>query len=57
MNLHRGMTRGVMASDMGALRDQTALNIRERGDRRKQKPLKRPEWHSLTKDSWPRSPL
>ena len=28
----------VTASDMGALRDQTAFNIRERAGRRKQKP-------------------
>ena len=32
-----------MGSDMGALRGQTAFNIRERAGRRKQKPVRRPE--------------
>ena len=35
-----------MASDKEALRDQVALNIRERAGRRKQKPVTRPESRS-----------
>ena len=31
---------------MGALRDQTEINIRERDDGRKQKPVRRPELRS-----------
>ncbi len=38
MSLHQGMTRRATGSDMGALRDQTAANIREWAGRRKQEP-------------------
>ena len=36
--------RRVTGSDMGALRDQTAVNIRERVGRRKQKPIAGTHW-------------
>ena len=36
MTLHGGMTLLSGRADMGALQDQTALNIREWGGRRKQ---------------------
>ena len=36
----------ITASDMGALRDQTAFNIRERAGRRKQKAVRCPDWRS-----------
>ena len=37
----RAAFRRVMGSDIGGLRYQIALNIRERGDGRKQKPVRR----------------
>jgi len=37
------IVKSIWISDIGALRDQTAFNIRERGGSRKQKPLRRPE--------------
>ena len=36
----RKVLRRVTGSEHGALRDQTAFNIRERAGRRKQKPIK-----------------